>query len=69
MSSSLTKNINYKKRFHISADYILFGELHSAQGTWGLVLNCSTKEQMELYYRILYYVLRFPKINVLTETE
>lgn len=59
----------YKKRFHISADYILFGELHSAVDTWEQFLNSSTREQMELYYRILYYVSHFPKMNVLTEQE
>lgn len=59
----------YKKRFHISSDYILFGELHSAVDTWEQFLNSSAKEQMELYYRILYYVSHFPKVNVLTEQE
>lgn len=59
----------YKKRFHVSADYLLFGELHTAEDTWEIFLNSSTKEQMELYYRILYYVSNFPKVNILTERE
>lgn len=59
----------YKKQFHISADYLLFGELHSPEDTWEQFLNSSTKDQMELYYRILYYISHFPKINVLTEQE
>ncbi|MCM1494420.1 MAG: helix-turn-helix domain-containing protein [Bacteroides sp.] len=59
----------YKKRFHVSADYLLFGELHSAGDTWEQFLNSSSKEQIELYYRILYYVSHFPKVNILTEQE
>lgn len=59
----------YKRQFHVSADYLLFGELHSAEDTWEQFLNSSTKEQMELYYRILYYVSHFPKVNILTEQE
>lgn len=59
----------FKNRFHISSDYILFGELNSADDTWEQFLNSSAHDQMELHYRIQYYVTHFQKISVLSEEE
>ncbi len=59
----------FKKRFRISADYILFGELNSADDTWNQFLNSSVHDQMELQYRMMYYFTHFQKLNVLSEKE
>lgn len=59
----------FKKKFHISSDYILFGELNSADDNWNHFLNSSVQEQAELYYRILYYYSHIQTINFLSEQE
>ncbi len=59
----------YKNRFHISADYLLFGELNPASSLWEQFLNSSIKDQMELYYRIQYYATHLEHLLVLSEKE
>lgn len=59
----------FKKRFHISADYLLFDELNSGIDTWNQFLNSSVHDQMELYFRIMYYLTNIQKVNFLSQQE
>lgn len=59
----------FKTRFHVSADYLLFGESNSVNDIWNKFLNTTVQGQAELYYRILYYYTKLPKINFLSEQE
>lgn len=59
----------FKQKFQVSADYLLFDELNSADVTWERFLNSSVQEQMELYHRILYYFSNLKQINFLSQQE
>lgn len=46
---------SYKKKFGISADYILFGTYSSKEDVWDLIMNCSEIDKMYLAMRLVQY--------------
>jgi len=47
-----------KQKFHVSADYVLFGADESMDGMWDQIQGCSDSEKMFLLVKLLYYFMR-----------
>ena len=59
-----------RERFHISADYLLFGDYKSFEEGMQVIQNCSEADKMKIYLRLTkYFVEEKKKIFVDSENK
>ena len=59
-----------RERFHISADYLLFGDYKSLEEGMQVIQNCSESDKMKIYLRLTkYFVEEKKKIFVDSENK
>ncbi|MGN1313452.1 MAG: helix-turn-helix domain-containing protein [Lachnospiraceae bacterium] len=58
------------KQMSVSTDYILYGEMKSADDIWKSILNCTEEDKLLLLYRLWFYFVKTKKgVFSLTEEQ